>query len=91
MAGLFGRVDRLGVRVAVTLDTDRHMRNIAQCAIVEVQQNAILNHPRNKPHARKQRVIGRAYVLGVYPQQRRALFVRVLDQVIDVFGESIFH
>ncbi len=48
--GLDRRVDRLGVRVPVTLNANRHVRNIAQCAIVEVQQNAILSHPRNKPH-----------------------------------------
>ena len=35
-AGLFGRVDRLGVSVPVALNTDGHMGHVRHSAVVEV-------------------------------------------------------
>jgi hypothetical protein len=84
-AGLLGRVDRLGVSVPVALNTDGHMWDVTQCAVIEMHHHAIQRHPVDKVHAFVIGMLRRVHVLAMYPQQRRALFIRVRHKMVDVY------
>jgi hypothetical protein len=68
-AGLFGRVDRLSVRIAVALNADCHMWNVTQCAVIEMHHHAIQRHPIDKVHAFVIGMLRRVHVLAMYPQK----------------------